>query len=79
MDASCTAPQPPKLEHMHHCSRRFGILHGVQKAEDCQIACIGKREVVLPADLQLKPWLSKYIGIVKIDDQHYVQDFSEMA
>lgn len=70
-----TIPQP-KLEHMHHCSRAFGLLHSVTPDDDCQIVAIGKRRVVLPEDLDLQAMMGKYIGIVKIDDKYYVSEFN---
>jgi hypothetical protein len=68
LDSISTADQavPGKL---HHCSRAFGLLSAIQPDDDCQLARIGERLIVLPSDLDLSAHLGQRIGIVRIDDK----------
>lgn len=57
------------VERLHDGSRVFGPLHSAQPSEDCQIARIGERDVVLPADLDLSSFIGSRIGLVKIGEE----------
>lgn len=61
---SATAP-----EKLRHLGRAFGILFSVQPAEDCQIAQIGERLMVLPGDLDLSQYIGQRIGMMRYEDR----------
>ncbi|MCX6677390.1 MAG: hypothetical protein NTU95_05535 [Methanothrix sp.] len=60
-------------EKLHHNGRVFGLLASIRPDEECQIAQIGKRLVVLPQDLGLLGYLGQGIGVVKIDENYHVR------
>jgi hypothetical protein len=62
-------------EKLHDCGRRFGLLSSIQLLleEDCQIAKIGERLVVLPIDLDLSEYLNQRIGMVRIGHKYHIR------
>jgi hypothetical protein len=65
-----TATPPEKL---HHLGRAFGLLSSVRQEEDCQIAQIGNRLLVLPADLHLSEYLGHRIGLMRYEDRFLIR------
>lgn len=66
--------QSEQFVHMHDRSRIFGVLHSWHLEEGSLIACIGVKRVVLPADMDLDPWLGKNIGIADFDGHYYIRE-----
>ena len=60
-------------EKLHHLSRAFGLLSSIQPAEDCQIAQIGTRLLVLPQDLDILGYLGQRIGLIRVDGQYLIR------
>lgn len=60
-------------EKLHNFGRAFGLLSDIQPAEDCQLARIGKRLIVLPQDLDLSGHIGHRIGLILADGQHLIR------
>jgi hypothetical protein len=54
----------PKLERLHDGSRVFGILHSISGEDDCRIAQIGQRRVVLPSEPDLSGFMGQNIVLM---------------
>ena len=67
--ADCS-PAPEKLRHL---GRAFGTLISVRQEEDCQIAQIGSRLLVLPADIQLSEILGQRIGMMRYEGRFLIR------
>jgi hypothetical protein len=66
----------PIATKLHHCGRAFGLLQSVECAEDCQIAQIGERLIVLPQDLDLSEYLGQRVGLIKIDEKYLIRSLA---
>lgn len=67
---SQSSPVPEKL---HNLGRAFGLLACIESAEDCQLARIGTRLIVLPADLTLSGYVGQRIGLIQVDGKYLVR------
>jgi hypothetical protein len=65
---SATAP-----EKRRHLGRAFGLLSSIQPAEECQLAQIGDRLMVLPDDIDLSQYLGQRIGMMRYEDRILVR------
>jgi hypothetical protein len=65
-------------EKMLHCSRAFGLLSDIEQNDECIVATIGKRKVVLPEEMQarLEPLLNKRIGLARFYDEFCLRELS---
>jgi hypothetical protein len=65
-------------QKMHHCDEQNGLLSDIQYDDECLIATIQGRKVVLPEELfeRLQPMLDKRIGLVRFDDEFYLRELS---
>jgi hypothetical protein len=63
-------------EKLLHCGRAFGLLSAIKQDDECIIAAIGKRQVVLPEEMQarLEPYLNRSIGLAQFDDEFYIRE-----
>ncbi|OPY54682.1 MAG: hypothetical protein A4E48_00261 [Methanosaeta sp. PtaU1.Bin060] len=53
--------------------RAFGQLASIQPDDNCQIAQIGERLIVLPEDLDLHEHVGHRIGICRIEGQYHIR------
>jgi hypothetical protein len=60
-------------EKLHHLGRAFGLLSSIQPAEECQIAQIDERLIVLPKDLDLSEHIGKRVGLMRYEDRILVR------
>ena len=60
-------------EKLHKLGRAFGLLSSIQPAEECQIAQIDKRLIVLPKDLDLSEHIGKMVGLMRYEDRILVR------
>lgn len=67
--------EPP--EKLHHLDRTYGLLSSVRTEEDCQIACINRRLIVLPADLDLSAWVGKCVGMMRYNDRVLIRPIEQ--
>jgi hypothetical protein len=72
-DINFSASFPAEPIHMHHLSRAFGLLASIQPVEDCQLAQIGQRLVVLPQDLDLSGHIGQRIGLIRVDEKYLIR------
>jgi hypothetical protein len=63
----------PKLERLHDCSRVFGVLHSISAEDDCRIAQIGQRHVVLPSETDLSQFMGQPIVLMMNREQCLVR------
>jgi hypothetical protein len=56
-------------EKLLHASRAFSHLISIQQEKDCQIAQIGSRLMLLPANLRLSEYLGQRIGMMRYKDR----------
>lgn len=68
---SSTSPSPEVLCYIG--GRAFGLLSDLQAYEDCQIATIEQRHIILPTYLDLKPYLGSRIGMVRVEEEYLVR------
>jgi hypothetical protein len=71
-----STPSAAVPEKLHHCGRAFGLLQDIQPAEDCQLAQIGQRLIVLPQDLDLSEYLGQRVGLIRIDEKYLVRSLA---
>ena len=76
--AKLIAPQGvvpgPKLERLHDLSRAQGVLHSISiEEDDCQIAKIGERNVVLPLSADLSEFIGQPIVLMMNREQCLVR------
>lgn len=67
------AQSSPIPEKLHNLGRAFGQLTCLQPAEECQIAWIGARRIVLPQDLDLSAHLGQRIGLILVDEKYLIR------
>jgi hypothetical protein len=68
-----TAPIASKLVRLHDGSREFGLLLSCHQEEDCQIARIGERNVVLPLSADLSEFIGQPIVLMMNREQCLVR------
>ena len=64
-------------EKLHHLGRAYGLLSSVRVEEDCQIARINRRLIVLPADLDLSSHIGRCIGMMRYEDRILIQSIEQ--
>ena len=75
-DTTIAPPLTVRPEKLHHLSRAFGFLEDIRSEdEDCIVAKIGRREIVLPAAIEpdLRPLIGCRIGMVRIENKYLVR------
>jgi hypothetical protein len=63
----------PIPEKLHNLGRAFGLLSSIRPAEDCQIAQIGQRLIVLPCDLDISGHVGQRIGLILVDEKYCIR------
>lgn len=64
-------------EKLLHLGRAYGLLSYVRREEDCQIARINRRQIVLPADLDLSAWVGKCVGMMRYNDRVLIRPIEQ--
>lgn len=74
MAGAISETQPsPVPEKLHNLGRAFGLLSSIEPAEDCQLARVGSRLIVLPSDLLLSGHVGQRIGLIRVDETYLVR------
>jgi len=61
------------FQKLRHCGRVFGLLQSIRIEDECQIARIGEKDLVLPMTPDLSSHISQRIGLAMIGETLYVR------
>ena len=64
-------------EKLLHLGRAYGQLLSVEREEDCQIARINRRQIVLPADLDLSAHIGRCIGMMRYNEKILIRPIEQ--